>query len=255
MKKSFVLGALALALMSTTAFAKDIASVNGKGIPQEKSDAIVKALVERGAKDSPELRKQVRDKLIMDEVMVQEAEKQGLNKTADYKAFMDAARLQASEKALAADYFKRNPVTDKEVKAQYDAWNTANKGKQYHAKHILVKTEAEAKDIIAQLNKGGNFEKLASTKSLDGSKANGGDLGWAPATTYVKPFADAMMALGKGQTTAAPVQSQFGFHVIKLVESKSLPTYDQMKDRIKGTFEQERFAQYLRGLREKSKVE
>lgn len=255
MKKSFVLGALALALMSTTAFAKDVATVNGKGIPSEKSDAIMKNLVAHGAKDSPELRQHVKDKLVMDEIIVQEAEKQGLNKTTEYKTFMDAARLEASEKALAADYFKRNPVTDKDVKAQYDSWSNANKGKQYHAKHILVKTEAEAKDIIAQLGKGGNFEKLAADKSLDGSKANGGDLGWAPATTYVKPFADAVMALGKGQTTAVPVQSQFGFHVIKLVESKSLPTYDQMKDRIRGNLEQEKFGMYLHSLRGKAKVE
>lgn len=255
MKKSFVLGALAVALMSVTASAKDIATVNGKGIPESKSDAIVKNFVARGAKDTPELRKAIREELIMDEVMVQEAEKQGIANTTEFKNQLDATRRGMLKNSLAQDYLKKNPVSDKDVKAQYDQWSAANKGKQYHAKHILVKTDAEAKDIIAQLGKGGNFEKLASSKSLDGSKANGGDLGWSPATGYVKPFADAVMALGKGQVTKAPVQSPFGFHVIKLVDSKALPTYDQMKPRFKAEMEQGKLAQYARGLREKAKVE
>ncbi|MGN0917574.1 MAG: peptidylprolyl isomerase [Oxalobacter sp.] len=255
MKKSFVLGALAVALMSVTASAKDIATVNGKGIPESKSDAVVKNFVARGAKDTPELRKGIREELITDEVMVQEAEKQGLANTTEFKNELDTARRGMLKQSLAQEYLKKNPVSDKDVKTQYDQWSAANKGKQYHAKHILVKTEAEAKDIISQLGKGGNFERLASSKSLDGSKTNGGDLGWSPATGYVKPFADAMMALGKGQITKTPVQSPFGFHVIKLVDSKALPTYDQMKSRFKADMEQARFGRYVRSLREKAKVE
>ncbi len=254
MKKSFVLGTLAVALMSITASAKDIATVNGKGIPESKSDAIVKNLVARGAKDTPELRKRIRETLITDEVVVQEAEKQGIANTTEYKNQLDNARLNILAQSLRQDYLKKNPVSDKEVKAQYDQWSAKNKGKQYHIKHILVKTEAEAKDIISQLNKGGNFEKLASSKSLDdGSKARGGDLGYAPATDL--PFADAIMALGKDQITKTPAQSSAGFHVIKLVDSKALPTYDQMKPRFKVILEEGKFSQYVRGLREKAKVE
>ena len=175
--------------------------------------------------------------------------------TTEFKTQIEAARRGMLKQSLAQKYLEKNPVSDKDVKNQYDQWSAANKGKQYHVKHILVKTDAEAKDIISQLDKGGNFEKLASSKSLDGSKANGGDLGWSPATGFVKPFADAVMALGKGQTTKTPVQSPFGFHVIKLVDSKSLPTYDQMKPRFKAEMEQAKLAQYVRGLREKAKVE
>ena len=254
MKKLFTSRILALAITSF-AFAKDIATVNGKSIPMEKSDILVKNYIARGNQDTPELRKAIREELIIDEVMVQEAEKQGLANDSTFKQQMDMARREMLKEALIRNYLKNNPISDKEVKARYDEWFSLNQGKQYHAKHILVKTESEAKAIISQLNKGANFEKLASSKSLDGSKVNGGDLGWAPATSYVKPFAEAMMALNKGKITSSPIASPFGYHIIKLIDSKSLPTYDQMKARVRNDIEKVKCEQYINSLREKSKIE
>ena len=179
-------------------------------------------------------------------------------KPAEKKA--TAAKKPAEKKTTAAKKpaapKKTAAAEERKVFIQYNGGEVAGTDLIDKAKADAErKAEAEAKDIISQLGKGGNFEKLASSKSLDGSKANGGDLGWSPATGYVKPFADAVMALGKGQTTKAPVQSPLGFHVIKLVDSKALPTYDQMKPRFKAEMEQAKLAQYARGLREKAKVE
>lgn len=253
-KKSLVIGATALSLMCATAFAKDVATVNGKGIPQEKSDSIVKMLVsQRGAKDTPELRKGIREDLIMDEIMVQEAQKKGLDSSAEVKQNLENARRGILKQALIQDFVKKNPVSDKDVKAEYDQVVAARKGKEYHAKQIVVKTEAEAKDIVAQLGKGGNFEKLAASKSLDKSAAkNGGDLGWVPAKSGL---GNALSKLKNGQTITAPVNG--AFVVVKLVESRDFnpPKFEQVKDGLKADMEQAKFGQYVRALREKAKVE
>ncbi len=253
-KKSLVIGATALSLMCATAFAKDVATVNGKGIPQEKSDNIVKMLVsQRGAKDTPDLRKGIREDLIMDELMVQEAEKKGLDTSSEVKQNLDNARRGILKQALIADFMKKNPVSDKDVKAEYDQIIAARKGKEYHVKQIVVKTEAEAKSIVDQVSKGGSFEKLASSKSLDKqSGANGGDIGWVPEKSGL---GQAVSKLKNGQTLTAPVNG--AFVVVKLAESRDFtpPKFEQVKSGLKADMEQAKFAQYARALREKAKVE
>ncbi|MGH8821218.1 MAG: peptidylprolyl isomerase, partial [Rhodoferax sp.] len=159
---------------------------------------------------------------------------------------------------LFADFQKKNPVTDAEVKAAYDKFVAANSGQEYHAHHILVKTEAQANAIIAQLKKGAKFEDLAKKSSIDtGSGANGGDLGWANAGSYVKPFSDAMIALKKGQTTQVPVKTQYGYHIIRLddVRAAKLPTLDEVKPQIVKQLEQQKLAKFEEDLRAKAKIE
>ena len=253
MKKSFVLGTLALAMMSATVFAKDIATVNGKGIPSERSDAIIKSYVAQGAKESDDMRKGVREDLIMDEVLVQEAEKQGLANANDFKEQLEIGRRTLLKQSLIKEYFKKNPVEDKEVKAQYDQIMAARKGKEYHVKQIVVKKDTEAKDIISQLNKGGNFEKLAASKSIDKtSGANGGDIGWVPEKTGLGGI---VSKLKKGETTQVPVNG--AVVILKMVDSRNFvpPKYEQIKPSLKHEIEQAKFAQYARSLREKAKVE
>jgi peptidyl-prolyl cis-trans isomerase C len=171
---------------------------------------------------------------------------------------MEMLRREQLSKAYLEDYVKTHPVTDAEVKAEYDKAKAAAGGTEYSARHILVKTEDEAKAIIAQLNKKVAFDKLAKEKSLDkGSAKNGGDLGWVLPSNVVKEFGDALQKLKKGETTKAPVKTQFGWHVIKLENSRpvQIPSLDEVKDDIRHQLQQKRARQAITELRDKAKVE
>jgi peptidyl-prolyl cis-trans isomerase C len=171
---------------------------------------------------------------------------------------MELARQTILIRALFADFQDKNPVTDADAKAEYDKYVAANAGKEYRARHILVAKEEEAKAIIANLKKGAKFEDLAKKQSKDpGSGANGGDLDWANAKSYVPEFSEAMVKLTKGQTTQAPVKSQFGFHVIRLddVRDAQLPKFEDVKAQIQQQMQQERLSKFQDDLRSKAKVE
>jgi len=149
-------------------------------------------------------------------------------------------------------------LTDAEVQAEYDKFVAANGGKEYRARHILVEKEDEAKAILASLKKGGKFEDIAKKQSKDpGSGANGGDLDWANASSYVPEFSAAMIKLTKGQTTDAPVKSQFGYHIIRLddVREAKLPKMEEVKPQISQQLQQQKLGQFQQSLREKAKVE
>jgi peptidyl-prolyl cis-trans isomerase C len=156
------------------------------------------------------------------------------------------------------DFVKKNPISDADTKAAYEEYKKAYGEKEYNAKHILVKTEAEAKDVIAKLGKNGDFAKLAKEKSIDpGSKDKGGDLGWFSPATMVKPFSDAVAVLQKGATTASPVQTQFGWHVIRLVDTRAAQPveYDKMKENLQKGLQQRNLEKMLTELRSKAKIE
>ena len=130
--------------------------------------------------------------------------------------------------------------------------------KEYSARHILVKTEAEANDILAQVRKGSDFAKIAKEKSLDpGSKEKGGDLGWFSPAGMVKPFSDAVTSLKKGEVSTTPVQTQFGWHVIKLVDSRAtqVPSYDKVKDGLERTLQQRKLEKMMLDLKAKAKID
>src|SRR5690606_7891485 len=157
-----------------------------------------------------------------------------------------------------ADWQEKNPVTDADTKAEYDKFAAANAGKEYRARHILVDTEAEANAILAAIKGGAKFEDQAKQKSKDpGSGANGGDLDWPSASSYVAEFSEAMVKLDKGQMADAPVKSQFGWHIIRVddVREAQLPAYDEVKDQIAQQMLQQKMAEYQHSLREKAKVQ
>jgi peptidyl-prolyl cis-trans isomerase C len=201
---------------------------------------------------------QLKDEVILREVFMQEAQSKGLDATDDYKNQIELARQGILIRELFAEFQKANPVTDAEIKAEYDKFAAANAGKEYRARHILVEKEDQAKSLIAQLKKGGKFEDLAKKNSKDpGSGANGGDLDWAPAGNYVKEFSEAMVALTKGKVTETPVKSQFGFHIIRLddVRDAQLPKFDDVKPQIAQQLQQTKMAKYQEELRAKAKIE
>ncbi|MES2975257.1 MAG: peptidylprolyl isomerase [Pseudomonadota bacterium] len=248
-----VLGALAL-----PAAAQNVAIVNGKPVPTARVDSLAQQVAKSGRPITPEMQAQLKDEVIAREVFMQEAQKRGLDATDDYRIQLELARQTILIRELFADFQKKNPVTDADVKAEYDKFAAANGGKEYRARHILVESEKEAKDIIASLKKGGKFDEIAKKQSKDpGSGANGGDLDWANPGSYVKEFSDGMIKLAKGQTTEAPIKSQFGFHVIRVddIREAQLPKIEEVKPQIVQQMTQARLGAFQKDLRDKAKVE
>ena len=261
MKKQLLSALAAAALLATLApasMAQNVAIVNGKAVPTARVEALAQQLARSGRPVTPEMQNQLRDEVIAREVFIQEAQKQGLDATEDFRNQVELARQTLLIRELFAAYQKNNPVTDADVKAEYDKYVAANSGKEYRARHILVAKEDEAKAIIAQLKKGGKFEDIAKKSSKDpGSGANGGDLDWAAASNYVPEFSAAMTKLAKGKTTETPVKTQFGFHVIRLddVREAQLPKFEDVKPQISQQLQQQKMGKYQEDLRAKAKIE
>ncbi|GAB7126716.1 peptidylprolyl isomerase [Silvimonas sp. JCM 19000] len=246
-------------LISVSAFADGpVATVNGVAIPQSKMDAFVKQLAERGQKDSPELRDRIKQQLINNEVIYQDAVKKGTDKSPEVQAQLEAAKQQIVIGTYLNNYVKANPVSTADEQKEYDRAKAAQSGKEYHARHILVKTEAEANAIIADLKKGKKFDDIAKAKSLDkGSAANGGDLGWADPNNFVPEFSSALTKLQKGKMTDTPVKTQFGYHIIKLddVRDAKGPAFEEVKGEIEQGIQRQRVQKLVEDLRAKATVQ
>ncbi len=255
--KTLTLAAL-MALSSAGALAQNVAIVNGKAVPKTRLDALAAQIERAGRQITPDMAGQLREEVIAREIFMQEADKLGLAQSDDYRNQMELARQSILIRELFSDFQKKNPVTDAEMKAEYDKFVAANSGKEYKARHILVEKEDQAKAIIASLKKGGKFEDIAKKQSKDpGSGANGGDLDWAGADNYVPEFSQAMVKLNKGQTTDRPVKTQFGWHVIRLddVRTPQLPPFDQVKPQLQQQMSQQKLAKFQEELRAKAKIE
>ncbi len=251
--------ALSASVMLPSAQAADaaIATVNGKAIKQSTYDFIVKDATARGQNIDDNTRNIIINQLVSKELIVQEAQHIGLDKQPEYLARQELAQRELLVNAYLSDYIKKNPVSDADTKAAYDDYKKQLGDKEYSASHILVATEAEAKDIIAQLEKGGDFAKIAKDRSKDpGSQDKGGDLGWFSLGGMVKPFGDAVSKLQKGGITQAPVQTQFGWHVIKLndIRDAQPPAYEKVKDDLLKRLQQQKIEKLLSDLRAKAKI-
>jgi len=261
MKKKLLSGLVAAALLGTVVLpvsAQNIAVVNGKAVPKERADALRQQVERSGRPVTPEVEGQIKEEVIAREIFMQEAQKRGLEGSPEFKANMEIARQTILIRQLFEDFQKNNPVTDAEIKAEYDKYVAANTGKEYKASHILVEKEDEAKAIIASIKKGAKFADIAKKQSKDpGSGARGGDLDWANASTYVPEFTEALVKLNKGQMTQTPVKSQFGWHVIRLddVREAQLPKLEEVKAQIAQQMQQQKLMKFQEELRTKAKVE
>ena len=250
-----VVSALALPL---SAAAQNIAIVNGKAVPKARVDLLLQEAARAGQQVAPEMEAQARDQVVLREIFVQEAEKRGIAASPDYKARMELARQSVLIRELFDDYRKKNPVTDAEAQAEYDKFKAQASGTEYRARHILVENEDEAKKLMAQIKGGASFEELAKTHSKDaGSGQNGGDLDFAKAESYVPEFGGALAKLQKGQMTEAPVKSQFGWHIIRLEDTREapFPAFDEVKPQLKQRMEQAKMQKYQEELRGKAKTD
>ena len=261
--KKLVLAAAIAALTATlvpmTASAQNVAIVNGKAVPKSRADLLIGQVTKGGQQQvTPELEAQVRDEVVLREIFMQEAEKRGIPASADFKAQMELARQSIMIRELFADYAKKNPVSDAEAQGEYDKFKAQNSGTEYRARHILVEKEDEAKALIKQLNGGAKFEDVASKNSKDpGSAANGGDLDWANPNGFVPEFSKAMTALKKGEMTQEPVKSQFGYHIIKLEDTREaqFPPFADVKAQIVQRLQQQKLMNYQQELKTKAKTD
>lgn len=264
MPRIFKLAALAFfgAIAASPAYAQDkpVAVVNGVTIPQERMELHVKSALSQGQTDTPALRSAIRDQLINFELISQEAVKKGLDKQPEIAQVIEWGKQQTLANAFLQDYIKTHPISEEMLAKAYENLKASAGSKEYSIRHILVEKESEAKSIAAKLKKGEKFDKLAKSNSKDaGSKESGGDLGWIPTgnipTTFVKPFADAVMKLTKGQISE-PVQSQFGWHIIKLEDARDLkmPTYEEIKPQIAQNMHQQAAQSAVADLRAKAKI-
>lgn len=246
-----------IAVVAVPSFAQNVAVVNGKAIPLSRVDAVVKQVVAQGQQaDSPQLRDMIKKDLIAREVMMQQAAKMGFEKDAAVKQQMEAARQQIVVNALARDFVTKNPTKDDEVKAEYENYKKEMGDKEYHIRHILLETEAEAKAVIAKIKGGAKFEDLAKQSKDTGSSANGGDLDWMSPGMLPKPFADAVVALQKGAVTETPVQTPNGFHVIKVDDTRApkLMTMEEAKPQIAEMIQRKKLAAYQESLVKKAVI-
>ena len=258
--KKVLLTALAAAVLGIAlpVAAQNVAIVNGKPVPKARVDMLQQQLAKAGRPVSVQMQDQLKDEVIAREIFMQEAARRGLDTSEDYKAQLELARQTILIRELFADWQKNNPVTDAEIKGEYDKFVAANGGKEFKARHILVEKEDEAKAVIANLKKGQKFEDIARKSSKDpGSGANGGDLDWATAASYVPEFAEAMVKLKKGELTQAPVKSQFGWHVIRVddIRDATLPKLEEVRPQIAQQLQQQKLAQFQETLRKSAKVE
>lgn len=238
--------------------AQNIALVNGKAVPKARADALLAQATKQGQQKTPELEQQVRDEVVLREMFMQEAEKRGLAATADYKAQMELARQSILIRELFNEYQKVNPVTDFEVKAEYDKFKGQAAGTEYRASHILVEKEDDAKALIAQIKGGASFADVAKKNSKDpGSAEKGGDLDFANPGSYVPEFSQALVGLKKGEMTETPVKSQFGYHIIRLDDTREaqFPPLEEVRGQIQQRLGQQKMAKFRDDIRAKSKTD
>jgi peptidyl-prolyl cis-trans isomerase C len=231
----------------------NIAVVNGHPIKEAQLDVVMRQIKQP---DTPELRANIKEKLIELEILTQEAKRRGITDREDVRFASENAARTVVIQALLREEIESHKPTDAQIQAEYDRQVKLSGDKEYKVHHILVDTEEKAKEIIAKLDKGEKFEDLAKGTKDVGSAANGGELDWAPPAAYVKPFSDAMVKLEKGKYTATPVQSQFGWHVIRLDDVRTMqpPPLDQIKSRIVEGLQQQQAKEFVESLKKKAVI-
>lgn len=257
-KLTMAIAVLASAFFATPALSADkpFATVNGSAISQATADMFMAQGKSRGMPDTPDMRNQLREELIGRELMFQEAKKAGFDKKPEVSAQAEAARQAVIIRAYVDDFVRKHPVTDVQLKSEYDALRAKGGDTEYKSRHILVKTEEEARAIIARLKKGEKFEELARQSIDAGSRDHGGDLDWASPAKFVKPFADALRELKKGKYTETPVKSNFGYHVISLDDSRPLktPSFDELRPLMQKEAQERQIRKLIEGPRATAKI-
>ncbi len=235
-----------------------IATVNGSPISRDFYEFYIKGITGKNAADlTPQMRATALDNLIRAKLVGEEAVKEGLDKNGDTAYLLQLSRLNVLEQAVSDKYLKDRKPTEQELRAEYETQIGTMPKQEYHARHILVATEPFAQKIVDRLNKGEKFEDIAKRDSMDSSKTNGGDLGWFTPDRMLPEFSGAVMALKPGEYTKKPVQTQYGWHVIQLIDTRDLaaPQFDQVKQRLEQVVQAKKFRSYMDELMRTAKIE
>lgn len=236
---------------------ESVATVNGKAISKSEFDLYVASVQQQAGREIPaEQKSELLDQFIGMQLAAQAAEKAGVPKEKKVEDQLAVARLNVIVDAGLQKYLEAHPVTDADLKPEYDA-QVAAMPREYHARHILLEDKAAADAVTKELKGGADFAKLAETKSKDSSAQSGGDLGWFTLDSMVKEFGDAVTAMKPGELTKEPVHSQFGWHVIKLEEARAPapPEFESVKDRVRMLVQRKKLQGYLDELRKGAKIE
>jgi peptidyl-prolyl cis-trans isomerase C len=256
--KSTVLLAVVAAILPLAVQAQNVAIVNGKAVPKTRLTTLLQQASRSGQPVSPEMEARARDEIVLREIFAQESEKRGLGATADYKAQLELLRQTVLIRELFNDFQAKNPVTDADARAEYEKVKANASGTEYHARHILVEKEEDARRLIADLKSGAKFEDVAKKNSKDpGSAENGGDLDFAKPDAYVPEFGKAMAALKKGEMTMEPVKTQFGYHIIKLEDTREaqFPAFDEVKAQLMQRITQSKVQDFQDKLKNSAKTD
>ena len=236
-----------------------VATVNGIAIPRSRMDTILRIQRERGVADNEQVRAQIREILINNELLNQEANRAGLLKKPELQQQLEMSRAELIANAQVQEHLRAHPVGAADVQKEYERLKTQSASeREYKARHILVANEADANAVLAELKKGGKFEEIAQKRSLDeGTRPRGGELDWTVPANLEKSFADAMVRLEKGKTTETPVRTRYGFHIVRLDDTRQMkiPEFEQVRAQLQQRMVQQRIEGYLRELRGKAKIE
>jgi peptidyl-prolyl cis-trans isomerase C len=236
-----------------------IATVDGTPISRAEYDIYLKSLLQGRPIDqlTAEQKNQVLDEMISMQLLASQAVKDGLDKDPDVAARLNVLRMRVLADSESQNYLKGKEPSEAELKTEYDSDIATMDKTEYHARHILVATKELAEAAIKKIKGGAKFEDVAKAESTDGSKANGGDLGWFTLARMAKPFADAVKALKKGEMTSAPVQTQFGWHVIRLDDTREMapPPFDQVKQQVTNGIIQKKLQTYAEGMKKTAKID
>ena len=250
------LGISLLCFAANLAAAAPIATVNGTVIDQTVLDRAVSQIINANGgrvQDSPALREDVR------ELVLQAATKSGLDKSPEFLTRLDEARNDLLQQAFFEAASKNRPVSDADIKAEYDRYASQFKdAKEVQVRQIILADEAAANKAIAALKKGAKFDQMAKAQSLDtASKERGGDLGWGNLATMEPPLAEALKAIGKGQISAKPLQSQMGWHIFKVEDIRNAQPvpFDSIKARIGQDLQEKAVRDAVLELRQKANIQ
>ena len=235
-----------------------LATVNGVAIPRQRLDLVLRQQAARGVTDSEQLRAQLREALINNELLFQEGNRNGTAKKPEVQQQIDLSRQEVIANAVINEFLRTNPVSDADIQKEYDRAKVQTGEREYRARHILVANEADAKAVLADLKKGVKFDEIAQKKSLDeGTRPKGGDLDWNVPGNFDKAFADAMMKLEKGKMTEVAVRTRFGYHIILLedVRPVNFPPLTQVRQQVQQRIVTQKVEAMLRDLRAKAKIE
>ena len=247
-----------MSVMSQWAMAQStVGTVNGVAVPAALLEQVVKNNSKQDIKDSAELRQVIRNELIIREVLAQEAVKRGLDKTEEAKNQLILLRQNFLAELLLTEYMEKNPISNEEVRKEYERQAQQLKGvQQYKISDVVLATEADARSALARLQKGERFELVAREMSLDASKQQGGDMGWLLADQIVPLIANVVVNLPKGSTVAAPIQTPTGWHVIRLDDKRPyvLPSFEESRERVRQGLQQQQRATYINKLQNEAKI-